>query len=133
MSESSMWGTVRQALRGLDPVRIENKLEKGVPDVNYVEGWVELKWVRKAPKNPETILMIDHYTTEQRTWAIRRHHAKGKIFLLLKVGVWWMVLSGACAAEHLNKVTLEELRKVAIKTWYKKLNHAELRQILTSS
>lgn len=128
-----MWGRVRKALKGLDPVRVENRVEAGTPDVNYVFGWVELKWMRKKPKREGTILHLDHeMTTEQRTWAVRRHHAGGKVFLLLKISTEWILFKGEVAAEYLGYSTLEQLREKAIKVWDKKLNDGELRTILTN-
>lgn len=127
-----MWGRVRKALRGLDPVRIENRLEKGTPDVNYVEGWLELKWERKIPRNSDNLFIIDHWTTEQATWHIRRSHSGGKTFVLIKISQEWLLLLGADAASYLNKTSLNELRKKVIGKWIKKLNDQELRNLLTS-
>lgn len=134
MSEKSMWGRIRKALKNFDPIRIENKCEKGTPDVNISNGaWIELKWQRKAPKRGG-ILKLDHdYMTEQRVWAIRRHKAGGKVFLLLKVANEYLLFYGYVAAEFIGKVTLEELREKAIKTWQQKLNDQELCQILTNN
>lgn len=127
-----MWGRVRKALKGLDPVRVENKVEKGTPDVNISTGsWIELKWQRKAPKRGG-ILRLDHdMTIEQRVWAIRRNHAGGKVFLLLKIKNEWLLFKGEIAAEHLGYATLETLREKAIKTWKIRINDQELREILT--
>lgn len=131
MSEQSMWKPVRKAIQPLDPIRIENKCEIGTPDVNYVEGWIELK-IAVPPKRKDTILTIKHYTTEQRTWAIRRAHAGGRVWLFLKVSTEWLLFKGEIAAKYLGYVTLERLREVAIKTWKGKLNDQELREILVS-
>lgn len=127
-----MWGRLRKALREFDPVRIENRCEKGTPDVNLAGGeWVELKWCRKAPKRGG-ILKLDHeMTREQRTWAIRRIHAGGKVWLILKVANEWLLFKGDIAAKYLGYSSLEELREVAEKVWKIKLNDLELRQILT--
>lgn len=126
-----MWKRVRRAISDLDPVRIENRVEKGTPDVWYIEGAIELKWQRRIPKRGG-ILKLDHdMTLEQRIWAIRRNRAGGKCFLLLKIGSEWLILHGYTAAEFLGKVTLEILREKAIKVWQNnKLNDVELKQIL---
>lgn len=129
-SEESMWGRVRRALSGLDPVRVENRCETGTPDVNYVEGWIELK-IGEAPKR-KGIFKIDHYTSQQRTWAVRRAHSGGRVFLFLKVSNEWILLKGEVAAQYLNHTTLEELKKKAIKIWKIKLNDQELRELLTN-
>lgn len=126
-----MWGRVRKALKGLDPVRVENRAELGTPDVNLSTGsWIELKWQRTIPKRGG-ILKLDHdMTKEQRVWAIRRHHAGGKVFLFLKAGKEYFLFYGHIAAEYLGYSTIEELRKVAIKTWQIKLIDQELREAL---
>lgn len=131
MSEASLWGRVRKALKGMDPCRIENRCESGTPDVWYVEGALELKWTRKAPKRGGIVRLDHEMTTEQRVWAIRRHHAGGKTFVLLKLADEYLLFYGYVAAEYLGYSTLEKLREVAIKTWQKKLVDQELREILT--
>lgn len=130
MSEQSMWNRVRTALRGLDPVRIENTCELGTPDVNYVEGFVELKQVKRYPKRGG-VIRVKHYTEDQKTWAIRRHHAGGRVFLFLKISNEWLLFKGHIAAEKLNKSTIEELREAACGRWLIKLNDPELRKLLT--
>lgn len=130
MSEATMWGRVRKALKGLDPVRVENRVELGTPDVNYVEGWIELKNQKRKPRDADKIFILDHYTPEQSCWATRRAYAGGRVFLLLKVSNEWMLFMGHVAAEYLNKVSLNELRKVCIGRWVKKLNDQELRNLL---
>ena len=134
MSEGSLWSRVRKALKHLDPVRIENRLEKGTPDVNLATGeWLELKWQRKAPKRGG-ILKLDHdMTLEQRIWAIRRHHAGGKVYLLLKIGNEYLLFKGYVAAEFLGKLTLDQLREKAIGVWKVKLNDRELNELLKKS
>lgn len=126
-----MWGRLRKTLREFDPVRIENRVELGTPDVNLSGGeWIELKWVRKKPKNPDRLFTIDHYTKEQETWAERRARAGGKVFLLLKISNEWLLFRGEVAARYLNKCSLNELRKVAIGQWVKSLNEPELKKLL---
>lgn len=127
-----MWKTVRKELKDLDPVRVENRVEAGTPDVNLAGGeWIELKWKRTKPKG-SGILRLDHeMTMEQRVWAIRRHHAGGKTFVLIKISNIWILLKGYIAAEFLGKVSLIELYEKAEKVWLQKLNGQELRDILT--
>lgn len=129
MSEKSMWGTVRKSLAGLDPVRVENRVELGTPDVNYIGGWIELKWHRKAPKHKGIFHLTHDMSTEQRVWAIRRHQAGGRCFLLLKCGSEYLLFYGYVAAEFLGRVGFDTLREKAIKSW-KKLNAKELQEIL---
>lgn len=125
-----MWKRVRKALKGLDPVRVENRVEAGTPDVWYTEGALELKWVRQPPKKGGVVI-IDHYTTQQQCWAIRRHHAGGKVFVLLKISDEWLLFKGESAPEFLGKVDLITLREKAIGKWKKQLIDQELRNLLT--
>lgn len=128
-----MWGVVRTALKGLDPIRIENKCELGTPDVNIAPGdWIELK-IADAPKRDETPLRIKHYTQEQRTWAIRRHHAGGRVWMLLKIETEWLLLKGEIAAKYLGYVNLEKLREVSVGIWKRKLDQEEFRKIILKS
>lgn len=127
-----MWGRVRKALKEEDPIRVENRVEAGTPDVNLRGGeWIELKWERRYPKKPETVILLAHYTAQQRCWAIRRAHAGGRVFLLLKIGPEWILFKGEVAANYLNKSTIQELREVALGRWVNRLNDQELRNLIT--
>lgn len=126
-----MWRCIRPKLKGLDPVRIENRCESGTPDVNYVEGWIELK-IGCAPKRGG-IFTIEHYSPEQRVWAIRRALAGGRVWMFVKVSNEWILLKGEIAAKYLNYTTLEELKEKAVKVWKRKLNDYELREILANN
>ena len=132
MSEASMWGRVRKALKGLDPVRIESRLEKGVPDVNYIEGWLELKWHRTQPKKQEVLFILKHWTMEQATWHTRRSFSGGKTFVLLKISQEWLLFTCSDAAQYLNKTSLNELRTKVVGRWVKVLKDQELRNLLTN-
>ena len=86
MSEKAMWKALRPLMVGLDPVRIENAVEAGTPDVNYVGGWIELKYLPKWPARATTPIKIAHYTKEQRVFAKRRNAAGGRVFFLSSGG-----------------------------------------------
>lgn len=127
-----MWTVVRKALKGLDPIRIENRCELGTPDVNIAPGdWIELK-IAEKPKRADTVVQVKHYSTEQQTWAIRRHHVGGKVWLLLKVNTEWLLFRGEEATRYVGQVNLQKLREVALKVWQGKLNPVEFREILLS-
>lgn len=109
-SEKQMWDRLRKVLIDLrlDPVRVENPALPGTPDVNYIEGWIELKYVEAWPKKAETPLRIPHYTSEQKTWLMRRWIKGGNAFMLLRVGDDWILLD-AYSAQMVGKATQEEI------------------------
>lgn len=118
-SESTMWEALRGLIRTLDPIRIEDKLGLGVPDVNFTRGWIELKYMHEWPVREGTEVKIDHFTPEQRAWILRRtSRPGGRVYLILKVGEFdWLLFDGRTAAKYLGNTTKRELYKVALDTW----------------
>lgn len=115
-SEANMWADhVRPLLKklNLDPVRIENRVGTGFPDVNYIEGWVELKHADAWPKRTGTPLRLDHFTPQQRSWLMRRWWSGGNVWLLLRVAGEWMLFDGATAASRVGRVPRQELYDLA--------------------
>lgn len=128
-----MWAALRPLLKGLDPVRIESPMTLGVPDVNYTFGWIELKYKEKWPARGGP-LKLEHYTKEQKIWAVRRAKAGGRIFLLLKVGAMeWLLFRGEVAAEVLGKLSREELYRNVEARWVRAPKAAELLTHLCNS
>lgn len=113
-----MWEALRPKMKPLDAVRIESGTTgSGIPDVNYLWGWIELKAAARWPPR-EGPLRVDHFTTEQRTWLTRRSIAGGKAFLLLKVGTKeWLLFEGRVAAVRLGISTRAQLYEVAKARW----------------
>lgn len=105
---------VVKALKTLDAVSIENPVHPGTPDVNYTEGWLELKWARRWPKNASTPLRMDHFTPQQKIWLQRRARKGGTAFLLLNVEQDWLLLTPNDASELLGSATRRELYEVAV-------------------
>ncbi len=117
MSEAAMRKSLRPLLRPLHPVRIESPITSGVPDVNYTDGWVELKFAPRWPprKGP---LRIDHFTKEQRSWLVERRVRGGRAFLLLKVGrSEWLLFDGSVAAAVVGEATQPELYEACLARW----------------
>jgi Mesyanzhinovviridae DNA helicase len=109
-SESLMWRKIRPVLVAakLDPVRVENPIHPGTPDVNLASGfWVELKCIPSWPAREMSKVSIPHYTPQQRVWLYRRwKYAPGTTFLLLEVitAHQWLLFDGNVAAKGVGKM-----------------------------
>lgn len=115
MSESTMRGKLVRALRGLDAVAVENPACPGTPDVNYVGGWIECKWLRHWPQQAETPVRLPHpVTPQQRIWLLRRTARGGLCWVMLQCKNEWLLFKGDVAADNLGSVTLERLREIAV-------------------
>ena len=131
MSEARMWEAIRPVLRPVDPVRIESHMAAGVPDVNYTEGWIELKYAARWPPRGGP-LRLDHFTTAQRSWLRRREAAGGRAFLLLKVGkTEWILMTGVAAAAYLGQSTQEEIYNNNVARWTRLPKSEEIIRWLT--
>lgn len=114
--ESKAWEEIRPVFlaNGLDPVRVENSISEGLPDINYVHGWVELKHVPRFPVRPTTTVKCRHFTKEQRAFLKRREANGGKAFLLIKIEDYWALFKGAVAADKIGKITKSEFPLYAL-------------------
>jgi len=108
-AESIMWKKVRPVLIAakLDPVRVENPIHPGTPDVNLCDGrWIELKCIPSWPVRASTVVRIGHYTPQQRVWLYRRwKSAPGSTLLLLEVRAerQWLLFDGDVAAKVVGR------------------------------
>jgi len=123
--ESNTWKTLRRALKSLDPVRIENRLEKGTPDVNFLYGWIEVKQIDKWPVRKETPLRVPHFSPDQRTWLRRRWRAGGLAAVAIKVERDWLLFDGPVAASILGHNDKRFLIKEARGHWVGQLKDEE--------
>jgi len=118
-SESAMWQKVRPILVAakLDPVRVENPIHPGTPDVNLADGrWIELKCIAEWPARTTSLVQIRHYTPQQRVWLYRRwRYVPGSTLLLLEVRTdrQWLLFDGDVAARVVGRSTTAEHRKSA--------------------
>ena len=120
MSERNMRKRVVQWLSDLDAFAVENPAHPGTADVNYIEGWVELKQLKAWPKRASTPVRIEHYTSQQRIRARKRWNKGGNIFWLLQVKNEWLLLDGNVAAALYDggaAPTRAELYERARMTW----------------
>ena len=125
MSESRQRSTVIKALKTLDAMAVENRVKPGTPDVEFIGGWIELKYLRAWPKNTDIVVRIRHFTPQQRIWLKRRDRMGGQCWLLLQVGRQWLLFNGQTAAVFVGKVNRESLYKLALKVWRNGLNRKE--------
>lgn len=116
-----------EVLRPLDAVAVENRCGPGTPDVNFIGGWVELKWLRAWPKRAETPVKLDHdLTPQQRAWLKRRSHRGGSTWVLLQCRREWLLLPGRVAAEVIGTATRLDLIALCHRYWSDGLNGEEL-------
>lgn len=102
MAESDLNDRIRRALRQWDPVRVENAVGPGTPDINYVRGWIESKYEDEWPAKPGTVLRLKRYAPEQRAWHVRRCAAGGTVFVALEVGSEFHLFAADMAARYLG-------------------------------
>lgn len=111
-----MWAKLRPVLLAakLDPVRVENPIHPGTPDVNLCDGrWIELKCIPAWPVRATTKVRIAHFTPQQRMWLFRRwRFAPGSTFLLLEIIAdrQWLLFDGNVAAKFVGRGTTAEHR-----------------------
>ena len=133
MSEARMRGRVIKALKSLHARPVENRVDIGTPDVNYTEGWIELKQQEDWPKRESTILTLrSEFTIQQRQWHIDRAKAGGTTWVLLQVRQEWLLYMGPVAAILLGRATKQELYQVAFRTWSGQQMDEEISECLSS-
>ena len=130
MSESGQRQRVIRTLKPLDAQAIENPIGPGTPDVNYIEGWIELKWLRQWPKRAESIVRLSHFTTRQRRWLRNRFERGGNAWLLLQCQQEWLLFSGRDAHDYVGQVTRNGLYRYARMRWTRGLKDEELLECL---
>lgn len=111
-----MWKKLRPVLLAakLDPVRVENPIHPGTPDVNLCNGkWMELKCLPAWPARTSTTVRIPHYTPQQRVFLYRRwKFAPGSTLLLLEIQAdrQWLLFDGDVAAKIVGRGTMADHR-----------------------
>lgn len=97
--------------RGYDATSVENPACPGTPDVQFIGGWIELKFREKWPKRADTTVRIEHFTPQQRVWLLRRYMAEIK--LRIPDPHCWLLLYVEETREHLLFDAETASRKVA--------------------
>lgn len=116
-SERSMRARVTHALRALDAMAVENMVQPGTPDVEFIGGWVELKSADRWPVREKTPLRVPHFNALQRLWLRRRWERGGAAWLLLRVKRDWLLLDGDVAARIVGEANREQLIAAARCYW----------------
>lgn len=125
MNESDVRRKVIQSLRELDARSVENVVGSGMPDVNYVEGFIELKYLPKWPERASTQVAFPKYYPAQRVWHTERSRAGGNVTLLARIGKDWLLFDGGYAAAFLGGLTKEQMLQDAERVWIGRLNSDE--------
>lgn len=134
MAETDTRATFCKLIAALDPRPIENMLPPaGTPDVEYVGGWAELKYINPQdwPVRPTTEVKIKHYTDEQREWLLRRTEAGEMCWLVVQSGKEWFFYN-AYAAQDVGYLTYDEMVSRATHYFSNKPEPQEVVSILTS-
>lgn len=84
---------------GQDATSVENPAYPGTPDIQFIDGWIECKYLEDWPARSETTVRIEHFTPQQRVWLLRRWTVCKK--LGVEHGVGWLLLYVAKTKEHL--------------------------------
>ncbi len=131
MAESALNHRLVKALKAYHPVRVENSVCPGTPDIECTLGWIENKFLDHWPR--QGIVKIDHYTPQQRVWAIRRSRATGPgrgIWFCLQVDKEVLLFRGEVAAEFAGKCDEATLRSKALQIWNGTLDGSQLIDVL---
>jgi hypothetical protein len=110
----AMWDALRPRLvdLSLDPVRVENMVERGTPDVNYTHGWIELKYLEAWPARETTKVALPKLEVWQVAWLMRRWGAGSLAWLMLRVEDQLLLFSGwdsRAVKLGLTRLEMEEL------------------------
>jgi hypothetical protein len=111
---------------------VENLVCPGTPDVNYIHGWIELKYVKNWPKRGG-VLKLDHFTPTQKAWILRRRIAGGLVFVLLCVGNEWVLFSGLQAVKYLGISDRKTLIDNCLVFWQHLPTHEEFKKWISPS
>lgn len=134
MSEQNQRQVVVKAMKELDAQSVENLCSSGVPDIEFIGGWIETKVIADWPKRADTVVRIPHYTPQQRVWAIKRASKGGKVWMLILVERTqeWVLLPGEVAAKLISSEgktikggTQSTIREKATAVWQ---GNAELKE-----
>lgn len=105
-----------KALASLDAVPIENCVGSGTPDINFIGGWIECKWLKSWPKRAETnpVRFPHPLTKSQGFWLARRWNRGGVTLVCAQVRREWFFFSGATAKDLFGNMKRPEMISEAL-------------------
>ena len=119
-------------MHSLDAQAVENPVNPGTPDVEYIGGWIELKYIEELPKRPDTPIRVPHFRPEQKVWIVKRTNKGGRVHVLLRVENTFFLLDGMFAVNKLGTLTYAQLATSALAVWYRSIDGQELINVLTA-
>lgn len=129
MSETALRRAVINMLKPLHGVSVENPAYPGFPDVNYIEGLIELKVVDRWPPR-DGIIQVEHFTPQQRVFLRTRWRLGGRCAVLLRVKREWLLFDGDTGANMVGRANKCELLHSAAYHWIQKPSSQEFRTCL---
>lgn len=82
-NHSTLRSAVLRHFREIHACPVENGyLSPGMPDINVVTGWIELKWTKSLPKHDHA-LVISSFRAAQLKWVKIHHQAGGRVWGML--------------------------------------------------
>lgn len=136
MSEARARSTLVKRLRVLDAQPIEIKGRSGVPDLEHIHGWIELKFKPRWPvrMKEDTVIKWPHkLAPAQRRWLERRVSRGGAAVLCGKIDKDWFFWN--CATFDLGQFdnqTKSEMIATADRYYRLRLDHKDLIEWLIS-
>lgn len=131
-SESSLWSTLRKNMKEYwEPERVENPAGPGTPDVyitmkaNGKMHWIELKHVHKYPKRATTIIKVDHFSPQQKSFIRRHSKYGGSVWVMIQIEKDYFFFHGFNAL-NIGELTKEEYFTGADRVWKNRINYTEL-------
>jgi len=97
MSEASSRSNLVKKLKPLDAVAIESpSTGLGIPDINFIGGWIECKWMKYWPKTADVkpVKFGHPLSQQQQVWLWRREHRGGLALVCAQVSKSWFFWSG---------------------------------------
>jgi hypothetical protein len=115
VAEAAMRSLLVRKMRSEHAFPVENRVRRGTPDVSYIDGWAELKWLRGWPAKGGPVA-LPHFTAQQRVFLSKHWKLGGRAFLVLQVRSEWMLWAG-CDVWPIGALNREELGSIALSRW----------------